>query len=107
MSNNYTSKAILEEIARKRVGKIKRFYFHFFIFIIGAAIYIGKTYLGLPFNFSPFNMINQTFMLIWTFVISIVGLRLFFKERVLGDSWEHKKIQKIMDKDKAQNNKWE
>ncbi|MCL9805695.1 2TM domain-containing protein [Flavobacterium amniphilum] len=90
----------LEELARKRVRKIKNFYGHLFIYLIGVAVYISKTYYGVPLNFIPLNYINEVFMWIWTFIMAMDGIKLFFSERVLGDSWEQKQISKIMNEGK-------
>lgn len=93
------------EMARKRVHKISQFYTHLFIYTIGVIIYFAKTYCGAPFNFWPIGHINETFMWVWTFIIAVQGLRLFFREKVFDSNWEHKKMQEFLKKDKQ--NKWE
>lgn len=103
--NNLSTEEIDLELARYRVHKIKRFYTHLFIYIIGLIIFIAKTYFGAPFNFWPIQYINCFFMWVWTFIIAVQGLRLFFREKVFGTSWEQRKIQELINKDKQ--NKWE
>lgn len=104
-SNNLSTEEIDIELARYRVHKIKRFYTHLFIYVIGLIIFIAKTYFGAPFNFWPIQHINCFFMWVWTFIIAVQGLRLFFREKVFGTSWEQRKIQELINKDKQ--NKWE
>ena len=101
-SNNPEDLAI--EMARYRVHKIKSFFTHLFIFTIGVLIFIAKTYYGAPFNFWPIVHINCFFMWVWKFIISVQGLRLFFREQIFGPNWEEKKINEILNKDKQ--NKW-
>lgn len=93
------------ERARYRVRKISRFYTHLFIYIVGVLLYFAKTYFGAPFNFWPIVYINCFFMTIWTIVIGIQGIKLFFRERVFGTDWEQRKMQEFLNKDK--HNKWE
>ena len=100
-----TDKEALEiEMVRNRVHKIARFYTHLFIFIIGVLIYVAKTYFGAPLNFWPIKYINCAFMLVWTFIIAVQAIRLFFREFVFGRNWEEKKIQQILNKEKQ--TKW-
>ena len=98
---------IVEEAVRKRVRKIKNFYGHLFVYLIGVCVYISKTYYGAPLNFIPISYINEVFMWVWTFVIAIEGILLLLRERVFGDDWEQKKIQQIVDKEKVEQKKWE
>lgn len=102
-----SSEEILEEAVRKRVRKIKNFYGHLFVYVFGLTVYIGKTYYGVPLNFIPISYINEVFMWIWTFVIAIEGILLFFREMVFGDNWEKKRIQKMINEDKVEHKKWE
>ena len=93
------------EMARYRVRKIRRFYTHLFIFSIVGLIYIVNNYFEVPFNFLPIGRINKTFMWIWTLIIVVQGVRLFFRENVFGTDWEQRKTQEFLNKDKQ--NKWQ
>jgi len=93
------------EQARYRVRKIRRFYSHLLIYTLVLLVYLSKTYLGAPFNFWPIIHIGKTFILIWTIIIGVQGLRLFFREKVFDSAWEQRKMQEYM-KDNKQN-KWE
>lgn len=100
MEKYQTPENTLEALARKRVRKIKHFYGHLLVYLIGLAVYITKTYFGAPLNFIPLNYMNEFFMWIWTFVFAVEGFQLFFSEKVFGDNWEQKQIGKIMNEDK-------
>jgi len=93
------------EMARYRVHKMRRFYTHLFIYSIGILIYLAKTYFGAPFNFWPIRYINCFFMWVWTFIIAVQGLKLFFREKVFGIKWEQRKLQEFINQEKQ--NKWE
>lgn len=93
------------QMARYRVHKMRRFYTHLFIYTVGVLLYVAKTYFGAPFNFWPIRHINCFFMMIWTFIIAIQGIRLFFREKVFGTNWEQRKMQEFLNEEK--NNKWE
>lgn len=107
MENNKTSEQVMLELAKERVRRIKKFYDHFFIYIIGLGIYLAKTYLGAPLNFFPIRYINETFMWCWTFVFGIQGIKLFFIENVFGTNWEKRQLKKEMENQSSRTNKWE
>lgn len=92
------------EMARYRVHKISRFYTHLFIYLVGVLLYFAKTYFGAPFSFWPIVHINCFFMTVWTFIIAVQGIKLFFSENVFNFSWEQRKMQEYLKKD--QQNKW-
>lgn len=92
-------------MARYRVHKIRRFYSHLFIYAIGVLVYVVKTYFGAPFNFWPIRHINETFMWVWTFIIAVQGLRLFFREKAFDSNWEQRKMKEFMNNDNQ--NKYE
>ena len=100
METNTTPEQIAFEIAKQRVHRIKKFYNHLFLFLIGVGIYIAKRYFGVPLNFFPIRYLNETFMWCWTFVIVVQGIKLFLLENVLGGNWEKRKIESIMDQQK-------
>lgn len=107
MNRERNSKEIMEEIARDKVKKMKKFYDHLFIFTIGVVIYILKTYFGLPFNFWPIRFINEFFMWCWTFIIAVQGIKLFFTQNLLGRKWEEQKIKEILEEEKVNKQNWE
>jgi high-affinity Fe2+/Pb2+ permease len=96
----------LEQLALKKVKRIKNFYIHAFIYIIGVTIYVLKTYYGLPFNFFPIKYINGFVMAIWTFSFVVQAVSLFITEIVLGKKWEQNKMKNIINKE-SQKETWE
>lgn len=96
----------LLELAKKRVKKIKNFYSHLFVYVIGVTFFLLKMYSSIPFDFFPIRFINWFVMSIWTVIIGIQMIELFFAEIVFGKKWEDKKIQHIMTKE-AEKKTWE
>ncbi len=101
------SKELLEQMIKERVHKLKQFYIHLFIYAIGISFYVAKTYFGVPFNFWPLRFINEFVMWIWTFFLVVQALQLFLVQRVFGTNWEQKRIQKIIEKDRIEKQKWQ
>jgi len=95
----------LEALAKKRVGKIKRFFKHLIIYVIGLLVFILKEYFNAPFNFPPVHFLNWFFMSCWTVVLVVQGLKLLMKEVVLGKNWENRQMDKIM-KSESKNQNW-
>jgi len=106
MERYTTTEQINLEIAKERVKRMKKFYNHLFIFVIGVAFYVAKTYFGAPLNFFPIRYLNETFMWCWTFIVAIQGIKLFFIENVLGNNWEKRQIEEIMRKENIEEKKW-
>lgn len=94
------------DIVRSRVKELKKFYSHLFIYVIGVVVYLSKTYLDLPINFWPINFINEFFMWVWTFIIGVQAVNLFFMQRLFGTKWEERKINEMMEKEKSETTKW-
>lgn len=95
------------ELARARVQKIKKYYGHLFIYVLGIIIYVSKTYLGAPLNFFPFRYLNEFVMWCWTFFIVIQTLQILFAEKLFGTNWEQRKINEILEKKNQSKNRWE
>ena len=106
MENTDNALAI-EQMAKERVRQLKGFYWHLFVFVIGVVVYISKTYFGAPINFPPISYMNLAFMVIWTLIITTDGLRLLVKEKLSGTPWEKRKINQIIEQEKALKNKFE
>ncbi|WP_300566410.1 2TM domain-containing protein [Flavobacterium sp.] len=86
----------LEQLAQKRVRKIRRFFIHLLIYSIGVVLFIMKKCFNTSFNFPLLHYINWFFMACWTLFIAVKGLKLFIIEVVLGKSWESKKMEEIL-----------
>lgn len=98
---------ILEQIVKERVHKLKQFYTHLFIYGIGITVYVAKTFFGAPLNFWPIRFINEFVMGLWTFFLVMQALQLFVVHKVFGTDWEQKRIQKIIEKEKIKQQKWQ
>ena len=95
---NNIQKQELYELAQKKVKRLKGFYIHTFIYIIGVT-----TYFGAPLIFFQIRFLNWFVMLIWTIIYLISALSIFFEYSLFGKKWEEKKMNEFM-KDK---NTWE
>lgn len=95
------------EMALLRVEKIKKYYSHLFVYAIGLVIYVAKSYFGAPLNFFPFTILSEFVLWCWTFIIVIKTLKLFFAEKIFGESWEQRKINEILKKENQSKNRWE
>lgn len=103
-ANNYRGQEI-RAMAEKKVEKLKRFYIHMLIFIIGATIYILKHYYDAPLHFFPFGLINWFVMSIWVTVFAIQAIDIFVTTIVIGRKWEERQIRKVMEK-QSKNKIW-
>ena len=106
MENN-DNNIVLEQMAKDRVRQLKGFYWHLFVFLIGVVVYVSKTYFGAPLNFPPISYMNVAFMVIWTLIITVDGLRLLVKEKLSGTQWEVRKINQLIEQEKASKNIFE
>jgi hypothetical protein len=91
--------------AQLRVRKLTRFYGHLFVYMIVLMLYVLKNYFGAPLNFFPIHFLNDFVMSIWTFVIAVKLVKLFFAEIIFDGRWEQNKIDKIMSQN-SENHKW-
>lgn len=95
----------LKKLAVAKIRKIKNFYTHLVVFAIGWAVYLLKTYYGMPFNFPPLHYLNLFVMGIWTFIIVLDGISVFMSEVIFGKKWEARKLEKLM-KTKSKTQTW-
>lgn len=100
--------------AYKKVREIKRFYWRLTIYFIVNTIVIisllNNDYFGIGFNgatYGIFDLRTYTIAIIWGIFVLIGAYRVFGRDFFFGDEWEQKKIQKIMEKEAQNKNKWE
>ena len=105
MKNQYTPEDRYYQ-AQLRVRKLTRFYGNLFVYAIVLILYILKKYYGAPLDFFPIHYLNDLVMSIWTFVIVVKFVKLFFAEMIFGENWEQGKIDKIM-RQQSENQKWQ
>ncbi|NRT15584.1 hypothetical protein HNP99_001941 [Flavobacterium sp. 28A] len=93
------------ELARKKVQKLKTFYIHFIIYLIGLSFFILKEYFKIGFTIFPFNQLNSFVMAIWTgaFLITLVDTVVSFV--LFGKKWEDQKLAHFM-KARNKTQKW-
>jgi uncharacterized protein YacL len=97
----------LHKMARKKIEKLKAFYSHAFIYVIGVIIFVLKEYFGFPLNFFPIQYINEFVMCIWTTVFIISAIDIFASHKIFGEEWEARKVRSIMIEKKTKKQKWE
>lgn len=104
--NNDREDFVLKEIATRRVVKLKAFYNHMFVYVIGVIVYVLKDYFGAPLNFFPIKYINGFVMWIWTTAFLISAVDLFASYKIFGKEWEERKLKSLLEK-KTKKQKWE
>lgn len=105
-------------IAYKKVQKIKGFYSHLKVYIIVNAIIIftnvNRNFVGYDFNngnhftirsFNKWEIYSTA--LFWGIALLIHAFTVFGPDIFFGKDWEQKKIQKYMEQEQANTNKWE
>jgi 2TM domain len=97
--------------AYKKVKKIKGFYSHLKIYIIVNAIIIvtnlNKDFFGHNQNdYGWMEWHTYSTALYWGIGLLIHAFSVFGPDVFFNKDWEEKKIQKYMDKDAANTNKW-
>jgi len=98
--------------AKKRVEKIKSFYWHFASYLI-VNIFMScgkiisdlderKTFIEAFFDFGTFSL-----WFFWGIGIFFHAFELFGKQLIFGEKWKQRKIQEFMKKEQQQENKWQ
>lgn len=100
------------ERAKKRVDKIKGFYWHFAsYFIVNTFISFSKVVSNMNDGESFFEAFFDfgTFALwvFWGIGIFFHAFGVFGKYFLFGEKWEQRKIQELMKKEKQQESKWQ
>ena len=105
-SNQEKEQLELEKRARKKVIKLKSFYTHTLLYVIGLIIFFLKEYAGIGFNFFPLRYINCFVMAVWTIAFLVLAVDIFASYKIFGEQWEERKVKSILEK-KVKNQKWE
>ena len=93
------------ENAVKRVKKIKGFYSHLLVYIVINIMILIVNVQSLDKAESYISLENFSTALFWGIGLAAHGLSVFGPNFILGQNWEEKKINELMEKEK--NNKWE
>ncbi len=91
--------------ARKRIKKIKGFYTHLAVYIVINIMIIIINFQNLDAGESYFQKENFFTAFFWGIGLAAHGLSTFLPNWFLGNNWEQRKIEELMEKEK--NNKWE
>ena len=98
--------------AYRRVKRLKRFYSHLKIFLIVNIIIIVSSLTRDNFNegmdfsgLTEWHTYSTAFF--WGIGLLAHALSVFGTDWFFGSDWEKRKIQKYMEKDAANKNKWE
>lgn len=99
-------------IAYKKVKRIRGFYSHLKIYIIVNVIIIisslNRIYVGNHFEIRGFqNWEIYSTAFFWGIGLAGHALSVFGRDLFFSAEWEQKKIQKYMEKEAANTNKWE
>ena len=89
-------------LAYKRVKKIKGFYVHALVYVLVNLFIIASSYNISLFDSGVF-LRWETFSTAFFWGIGLLahGFSVFGRDVLFGHDWEEKKIQLLMDKDKA------
>lgn len=93
------------ERAKKRVKAVAGFYKHLMVYILVNLFLISMKYINLDpgEKFLEFSTFSTAFF--WGIGLAFHALGVFGTNIFLGNDWEEKKIQELMNKDKG--TKWE
>ena len=109
MKTNYNSdqeEYELQQLASKKVVKLKSFYIHSFFYIIAVVLFILKEYYKLPLNVFPAKFLNGVVMIVWSTIFFGSAIDLFVSAKIFGDKWEKRKMKRILEK-REKKQKWE
>ncbi|MBZ4044244.1 2TM domain-containing protein [Flavobacterium hibisci] len=100
------------ERAYKKIKRIKGFYSHLKIYLIVNAIIIisniNRDFVGNRFDESGlFEWHTYSTAFFWGIGLLIHAFTVFGPDLFFGSEWEQKKIQKYMNKESQNTNKWE
>lgn len=104
MENNIQNEIRYQE-AVKRVKKIKGFYTHFIVYLVINIVIIIVNIQDLKAGESYFKIENFFTAFFWGIGLVAHAMSTFLPTWFLGNNWEEKKIQEIMNKEES--NKWE
>ena len=88
--------------ALKRVGKIKRFYKHLFVYIVVNVILFIFNTQQLDQGESYFQYKNFATAFFWGIGLLAHAASVFVPTFFLGKDWEERKIKQLLDQDKKE-----
>lgn len=103
--SNMMNDEIKYQEALKRVKKIKGFYTHSIVYLVINIMIVIINIQNLKDGESYFQVQNFFTAFFWGIGLLAHGLSVFLPDWILGQNWEDRKINELMEKEKA--NKWE
>lgn len=100
------------EIAYRKVKRIKGFYSHLKVYIFVNVIIIISNlnidFIGTRFEVNGLQSLHTySTAFYWGIALLIHAFTVFSVDMFFSDKWEEKKIQKYMEKEASNTNKWE
>lgn len=91
-----------------KVKRMKSFYTHLKVYlIVNAIIIVSRSNSNFMVNSDFCNWHTFSTPLFWGIALAGHALSVFGQDIFFSSDWEQKKIQKYMDKEQANTNKWE
>jgi len=97
--------------AQKRVEELKGFYIHLMVyllvnFMISTVIVVSHMYEGDSFIDAIWDFATVSTWLFWGIGIFFHGLKVFANNSLFNKEWEERQIQKYIEEDKKQSEKY-
>jgi hypothetical protein len=93
--------------AKKRVEQLKGFYVHLAVYVVVNAFILVNIYIASVRDGEPFGKWGHFFTLIfWGIGLAFHGIKAFNFNPFFGRDWEERQIQKYIDKDKKEADKY-
>ena len=95
------------ERAKKRIKAITGFYKHLIVYILVNLFLISMKYFKLEpgENFIEFSTFSTSFF--WGLGLTFHAISVFGSNVFLGQDWEEKKINELMNRNQNKSTKWE
>lgn len=92
------------ELARKRVKKKKRLYYHTILFLLGSlSMFVANNYL----NVLPSTKWYQWAIAFWLFILILHFVKVYITDQFMGKEWEREEINKLVKKQEEKKNQFE
>ncbi|MDR6514976.1 2TM domain-containing protein [Chryseobacterium camelliae] len=91
--------------AEKRVKQIKNFYIFLFVYVVVNIFILITNYRELKPGQTLWHLKYFSLPLFWGIGLLVYGLRVFVPSFILGNHWEEKKIQQLMDEEMNSRNR--
>ncbi|MGB5428748.1 2TM domain-containing protein [Eudoraea sp.] len=95
------------ERAKKQVDAIKGFYIHLAVYIVINAFILVNVYIRTMYDGGNFWNLSTFFtLLFWGIGLAFHGAHVFNFNPFFGKKWEERQIQKYIEKDKRETEKF-